>query len=203
MSTSKKTTVKIVKGQYKPEGTFHNGVPGTGIFDENKTLWGVTKPRDMTYMISLGGEAPFFQAVSEKGRLLATRCVNKACQGHGSIYLPFRIVCPDCLSKMKIIDVTDLAVKKAKVHTFIVTHRSGAFNTLPKPIRFVDVEFPGICTMLKGYMSGPGTPEIGMRVVPIFRTKNPTYTILDLSWVAEGTKKKDLPEGFSFAKPKA
>jgi len=203
MSTIKGNRVKIINGQYKPEGIFHHGVPGTGIFDEKGILWGVTKPRDMTYMISLGGEAAFFQAVSEDARLLATRCANKDCQGHGTIYLPFRICCPDCLSKNKIVDVTDLAVKKARVHTFIVTHRSGAFNTLPKPIRFVDVEFPGISTMLKGYMSGPGTPEIGMRVVPIFRTKNPTYTILDLSWVAEGTKKKDLPEGFSFAKPKA
>jgi uncharacterized protein len=201
MSTPKGATVKIVKGQYKPEGSFHHGVPGTGIFDENGTLWGVTKPRDMTYMISLGGEGQFFQALS-KGRLLATRCANKACQAHGSIFLPFRIHCPDCLSKMKIVDVTDLAVKKARVHTFIVTHRSGAFNTLDKPIRFVDVEFPGICTMLKGYMSGPGTPEIGMRVIPIFRTKNPSYTILDLSWVVEGTAKKQLPEGFTFALPK-
>ena len=49
-------------------------------------------------------------------------------------------------------------------------------------------------------MSGPGTPEIGMHVIPIFRTKDPTYTILDLSWVAEGTTKAELPEGFSFAK---
>lgn len=201
MPTQKDATVKIVNGQYRPEGSFHHGVPGTGIFDEKKTLWGVTKPRNMTYIHSLGGEAQFFQALS-KGRLLATRCPNKECAGFSSIWLPFRIYCPDCLARMKVVDVTDLAVKKARIHTFIVTHRSGAFNTLPKPIRFVDVEFPGICTMLKGYMSGPGTPEIGMRVIPIFRTKNPTCTILDLSWVVEGTTKKQLPEGFTFALPK-
>ncbi|MFA6033232.1 MAG: hypothetical protein WC889_10070, partial [Myxococcota bacterium] len=194
--------VKIVNGQYKPEGTFHHGVQGTGIFDEKGTLWGITKPRDMTYMHSLGGEAPFFQALGEKGRLLGTRCDNKGCEGRGTIYLPFRICCPDCLSKMKVIDLTDVAIKGARVHTYIVTHRSGAFNTLDKPIRFIDVEFPGVSTMLKGYMSGPGTPAFGLRVIPIFRTKNPTYTITDLSWVAEGTKAKDLPEGFTFAKPR-
>jgi hypothetical protein len=42
-----------------------------------------------------------------------------------------------------------------------------------------------------------GDPAIDVRVVPIFRTLDPTYTICDLSWVVEGTGKEDLPEGFS------
>ena len=43
-----------------------------------------------------------------------------------------------------------------------------------------------------------GEPEIGMRVVPIFRKVDPTYTIVDLSWVPEGTRAEDLPQGFAF-----
>jgi hypothetical protein len=43
-----------------------------------------------------------------------------------------------------------------------------------------------------------GQPKIGMRVVPIFRTLDPTYTITDLSWVPEGTSENELPLGFSF-----
>jgi hypothetical protein len=43
-----------------------------------------------------------------------------------------------------------------------------------------------------------GDSEMGMRVVPIFNTQDPTYTILDLAWVPLGTKKNKLPLGFSF-----
>jgi hypothetical protein len=45
-----------------------------------------------------------------------------------------------------------------------------------------------------------GEPAIGDRVVPIFATKSPTYTILDLAWVPEGTPESDLREGFSFSR---
>ena len=94
-------------------------------------------------------------------------------------------------------DFTDICRKTAVVHTFMVCERSGAFNTLDKPIKFINVEFKGIATILMSYLS-IGDPKIGMRVVPIFRTVNPTYTITDLSWVKEGVKAEDLPEGFSF-----
>ena len=43
-----------------------------------------------------------------------------------------------------------------------------------------------------------GEPDIGKRVVPIFRTKDPTYTIMDLMFVLEGTPESELPEGFTF-----
>jgi len=185
--------------RYKLSGAFHTGEPCQPIKDESGKMWGVTKPRRLVHIHSLGGEGEFFQAVSEQGRLLATRCANAGCPGRGTVYLPFRMHCPDCLARMETVDVTDWAVKGAKVYTFIKTERSGAFNTLPKPIRFVDVEIPGIATILKGYMVGPGDPAIGLRVVPVFRTKAPTYTIKDLAWVVEGTAAKDLPEGFAFA----
>ena len=58
-------------------------------------------------------------------------------------------------------------------------------------------EFDGVDTILMSYLS-VGEPEIGMKLVPIFQTKNTTSTILDLSWVPVGTKAKELPEGFTF-----
>jgi len=194
-------TVQIRNGRYVPEGAFHQIERGTPIRDESGTLAGVTKPRNMTYMHSYGGEAPFFQAIAEKARLLGTRCDTPGCPGQGTIWLPFRVHCPDCLAKNAVVDMTVPANELARIHTYIVTERSGAFNTLEKPIRFVDIEFPGtaVGTMLKGYMVGPGQPSIGARVRPVFRTVNPSYTIQDLAWVLADTTEHQLPPGFRFA----
>ena len=157
---------------------------------------GITNPRDLTHIHMYGGEAPFFEGLGQ-GKLLGTRCDNQNCDANGSIFIPFRIHCPDCLGKNTIVDMTETAQKGATVHTFMITERTGAFNTLPKPIRFVNVEFEGVPTILMGYLS-VGEPEIGMKVVPIFNTTKPSYTILDLSWVPEGTNESDIPEGFTF-----
>jgi hypothetical protein len=128
---------------------------------------------------------------------MATRCDNKKCESKGSIYQPFRIFCPDCLGKNSVIDMTTIAQKTAKIHTFMVCERSGAFSLLDKPIKFINIEFDGVCTILMSYLLN-GDPKIGMKVVPIFQRLNPTYTILDLAWVAKGTKADSLPRGFSF-----
>ncbi len=189
-------TVKVANGKYRPNGKFHFIYPSTPIRDENGTFLGVTNPRDMTYIHSYGGEAPFFEGLGQ-GKLLGTRCDNPACPAHGSIFVPFRIHCPDCLAKNTIVDMTDVAKTRATVHTFMITERTGAFNTLPIPIRFVNVEFEGVCTILMGNLA-VGQPKIGMRVVPIFQTVNPSYTILDLAWVPAGTPEAELPEGFGF-----
>lgn len=158
--------------------------------------WGVINPREMIYIHTYGGEAPFFESVSD-GKILGTRCDNPDCEFKGTTYIPFRIHCPDCLAKNTIADFTDICKETARIHTFMVCERSGAFNTLDKPIKFINVEFDGISTILMSYLS-IGDPKIGMRVAPIFRTVNPTCTITDLSWVEEGVKAEDLPEGFSF-----
>ncbi len=195
-------TVKVKGNRYIPSGEFHQIEAGTPIRDENGVLCGVTKPRNMTYMHSYGGEAPFFEAVAEKARLLGTRCDTPGCPGKGIIWMPYRIHCPDCLGKNTEIDATAIANETATVYTFIVTERSGAFNTLEKPIRFVDIEFPGtdVGTMLKGYLVGPGTPSIGARVRPVFRTGAPGYNIQDLAWVLDGVTEDQLPAGFTFSK---
>ncbi len=190
-------TVSVLKGAYKPKGKFHVVYPNTPIINQDTgKLAGITNPRDMTYMHSYGGEAIFFESLG-KGKLMATRCDNDKCETKGSIYEPFRIFCPDCLMKATSIDITDLARKTAKVHSFMITERTGAFNTLQKPIKFVNIEFDGVVTILMGNLA-LGEPKIGMRLTPIFKTKNPTYTILDLAWVPEGTPKTKLPEGFTF-----
>lgn len=191
-------TVQVKNNKYKIKGDFHHLTPNTPIrdTDHDGRLLGVTNPRDMTYIHSYGGEAVFFESLS-KGKLMATRCDNPKCESKGTIYQPFRTFCMDCLSKNKVIDMTEIAKKTARIHTFMVCERSGAFNVLDKPIKFINIEFDGVSTILMSYLA-VGEPEMGMRVVPIFKTVDPTYTILDLAWVPEGTKKSKLPEGFSF-----
>jgi hypothetical protein len=64
-------------------------------------------------------------------------------------------------------------------------------------MKFINIEFKGVVTILMSYLA-IGEPKIGMRVVPIFRTVAPTYTITDLAWVPEKTPASALPEGFTF-----
>jgi uncharacterized protein len=191
-------TVTVKNNKYHPKGDFHHIEPNTPIrsADEGWKLLGVTNPREMVYIHSYGGEATFFESLGQ-GKLMATRCDNPECDMKGTVYQPFRIHCIDCLGKNTVFDMTDLAKHAARIHTFMVCQRSGAFNVLDVPIRFINIEFDGVPTILMSYLS-VGEPEIGMSVVPIFKRVNPTYTILDLSWVPEGTNAEDLPEGFSF-----
>ena len=190
--------VNVKDNKYKIKGDFHHLTPNMPIrnADNNWALMGVTNPRDVTYIHSYGGEAIFFESLSE-GKLMGSRCDNKDCEFKGSIYQPFRIHCPDCLRKNTVIDMTDIAKKTSTIHTFMVCERAGAFNILDKPIKFINIEFEGVSTILMSYLS-IGEPEIGKKVIPIFKIKNPTYTILDLSWVLKGTSENELPEGFSF-----
>ncbi|MCK5396714.1 MAG: hypothetical protein KAJ33_00515 [Thermoplasmata archaeon] len=196
MSDDERGTVKIVNGRYKPSGKFHYPSPNTPIRDETGKLCGVTNPRDIVHMHSYGGEAIFFESLS-KGKLMATRCDNDDCQSKGSIFMPFRIYCPDCLIKATVVDITEKAKTKAIVYSFMITERTGAFNTLPTPIKFVNVEFDGVCTILMGALIR-GEPEMEMRVVPIFKTTNPDYIITDMLWVPADWPADDLPEGYTY-----
>ena len=191
-------TVVVKGGKYKIKGDFHHVTPNMPIRngDGGWRLMGVTNPREMTYIHMYGGEATFFENLS-KGSIYGSKCDNPDCEFRGTVYLPFRIHCPDCLVKNRVIDLTDVCKKTAKIHTFMVCERSGAFNTLDKPIKFINVEFEGVSTILMSYLSA-GEPNIGMRVIPIFRTVLPTSTITDLSWVPKGTPESVLPEGFTF-----
>jgi uncharacterized OB-fold protein len=192
-------SVKVVEGKYKLQGEFHTGEPNQPILNEQGVLRGICNPRRIVHHHSLGGEAVFFEGVT-KGKLVASRCENQKCVTHGSVYMPYRIHCPDCLERNRDFDLTAIANKTARVYTFMVCERSGAFNTLEKPIRFINIEFEGVTTILMSYLVGKQEPKIGMKVRPIFRTKNPTYTITDLAFVPADAKEKELPEGFTFSK---
>ena len=78
--------VYVKKNQYKIKGDFHHLTPNMPIrnADDGWKLMGVTNPRDMTYIHSYGGEAIFFESLSQ-GKLMATRCDNKKCESKGSI----------------------------------------------------------------------------------------------------------------------
>jgi uncharacterized OB-fold protein len=192
-------SVKVIEGKYKLAGEFSTIEPNQPIFDEKGKLCGICNPRRIVHHHSLGGEAPFFAGIA-RGRLLATRCDNEKCEdGYKSVFIPYRIHCPDCLERNTELDITELANRTARVYTFMVCERSGAFNTLEKPIRFVNVEFDGVATILMSYLLGKQSPKIGMRLRPIFRTRNPTYTITDLAFVPAETRAEELPAGFTFS----
>jgi uncharacterized OB-fold protein len=192
-------SVDVVENRYRLRGEFHSIEPNQPIRNEAGKLCGVTNPRRLVHTHSYGGEYEFFSGIAE-GRLIGTRCDNADCEvGYESVFMPFRIYCPDCLQRTASVDLTEVANRTATVHSFMITERTGAFNTLEKPIKFINVEFEGVCTILMGYLLR-GEPAIGDRVVPIFGTEEPTYTILDLAWVPEGTDRRDLPKGFSFSK---
>ena len=190
--------VSVRNNRYQVAGCFHHQTAGTPIrdADHNGKLLGITNPRDMTYIHTYGGEAPFFEALG-RGRLLATRCDNTGCQLYATIFMPFRIHCPHCLDRNVIIDLTQTAQSSATIHTYMVCERSGAFSCLARPITFINVEFTDVATILMSYLS-VGKPGIGVKLVPIFRTVNPTHTILDLSWVVKGNSEEKLPEGFTY-----
>ncbi|MDT8272517.1 MAG: hypothetical protein RRA35_04930, partial [Desulfomonilia bacterium] len=68
--------VYVKDNQYKIKGDFHHLTPNQPIRDtDGWKLLGVTNPRDMTYIHSYGGEAVFFESLSQ-GKLMATRCDN-------------------------------------------------------------------------------------------------------------------------------
>ena len=73
----------------------------------------------------------------------------------------------------------------ARVYSHSTTNLPGAGFKGSVPCPLISVEIPGVCTKPMGYLAkfGKGEPYIGMPVKPVFRKKNPTYTILDLAWI--------------------
>ncbi len=191
-------TAKVKDGKYGIRGDFHMISANMPVRNEDEQwrLMGVTNPRALTHIHMYGGESIFFENLSQR-KIFGTRCDAEKCGSCGTVCLPFRIFCPDCLMRNTVVDLTATCRETARIHTFMIWERSGAFNMLDTPIRFINVEFEGVATILMSYMSA-GVPSIGMRITPIFRTTDPTYTILDLSWVPAGMSKYSLPEGFSF-----
>jgi uncharacterized OB-fold protein len=162
---------------------FNNLHPGATVVRSLDPLV-IEKPRNPIHIHTYGGETPFFRALPQ-GQLLASKCTNRRCDPSGKAgyyHLPPRVYCPDCLEKMAWEEITDLARKKATIHTHITVNRPGAFNRLATPCELISVQIEGVSTILMSYLVG-GRPEIGMPIEPRFRTADPTFTILDLYWV--------------------
>lgn len=136
--------------------------------------------KDILHAHSYGGLSKFF-AWLQKGALMGTKCWD--CGGvDGNIWLPPRVHCPDCWKVMPWITVNP---EGAKVYTHSMTNYPGEGfkGTIPCPL--ISVEIPGVCTKFMSYLSkfGEDEPYIGMPIEPVFRKKDPTYAILDISWV--------------------
>lgn len=161
---------------------FNNMNPGATVVRSLEPLV-IEKPRNPIHIHTYGGETPFFKGLSE-GKLLATKCVNPKCDPSGKegyYHLPPRVHCPDCLEKMTWEDITELARQKAKIHTHITVEHPGAFNRVPMPCELISVEIEGVATILMSQLV-KAKPAIGMRIEPVFNTRAPTFTILDLAW---------------------
>jgi uncharacterized OB-fold protein len=167
----------------KHEYEFDNLNPGATVIRSLEPMV-IEKPRAPIHIHTYGGETPFFKGLAE-GRLMATRCENKQCEGAGAdkrYMLPPRVYCPDCLEKMAWHDITELASKKAKIHTHITVAHPGAFNRVPMPCELISVEIEGVATIIMSQLRG-AKPEIGLPIAPVFETRQPTFSILDLAWV--------------------
>ena len=164
------------------EFEFDNQNPGATVLRSLDPIV-IEKPRNPIHIHTYGGETPFFKGLSQ-GQLFATKCLNPECDPSGMegyYHLPPRVYCPDCLEKMHWEDITELARTKATIHTHITVKHPGAFNRVPMPCELISVEIEGVSTVLMSQLAS-GKSEIGMPIEPVFNTRNPTFTILDLAW---------------------
>ncbi|MDP3963988.1 MAG: hypothetical protein Q8Q39_05865 [bacterium] len=145
-------------------------------------------PRVITHYHTYGGISRFFEGLAQ-GKLMGTYCSTINCEHR--IWLPPRAHCPDCWEPMHWVEIPAAG---AKVYTHSTTNYPGEGFELSVPCPLISVEIPGVCTKFMSYLSefGEGEPYIGMPIKPAFRTENPTYSILDVSWVPAETL---LPSG--------
>lgn len=152
------------------ETLYRQLIPSDIIVRENRSA--------ITHYHSYGGLSPFFKGLT-LGILYGTACQH-GCPS--TLWLPPRIHCPDCWGKM---DWKTIDTSRATVYTYSTTNLPGAGFKASTPCPLISVEIPGVCTKFMSYLSqfGEGEPYINMPVHPVFRTHNPTYTILDISWI--------------------
>ncbi len=155
--------------------TKYTGQP-LALFDE-KPAWVVSWPRAVEHHHTYGLLTPFFKGLAE-GKLMATKCVNPDCAARGTVWLPPRADCPDCLARMRWVKVKP----EGRIYTFTMVDYAGIGVEMQTPYWQIDVEIPGVDTIFKGYLAH-GKPEIGLPVRAEFRTKKPSHTILDIYWV--------------------
>jgi len=153
--------------------------------DEKGDVWVVHLPRfgaPGTHFHTYGQLTPYFEGLT-RGELRGTRCTNPECpigHGDGLLWLPPRADCPDCHRPMEWAEVPTL---EGRVYTYTLVERGGTGLEIPCPYYQIDVELPGVGTIVKSYLVGPGPVAIGDRVRAGFRTGElATHTCLDFYW---------------------
>lgn len=122
-----------------------------------------------------GGWGRFFKGLQE-GKLLGTRCTNRACR-EDRIFLPPRTDCVECWQRTEWVEVKP----RGHIYTFSEITYPGELFRAQAPVHLISVEIDGVCTKLMSYL-WEGKPSFGMPVKAKFHTQNPTNTILDLCW---------------------
>ena len=146
--------------------------------------WVIEFPRTLMHYHTYGELTPHFKALGQ-GKLMGTRCTNKACpisQGKGQTWVPPRIDCPDCHAKMKWVEVKAPVI--GKIYSFTRVERGGYGLEISTPYYQIDVEIKGLCTIPKGYLvNAKKEPKIGDKVQAFFRKgKEASHTSLDIYW---------------------
>jgi uncharacterized OB-fold protein len=123
---------------------------------------------------------PYFKGLPE-GKLMGTRCTNRACpisNGNGELWLPPRADCPDCHQPMEWEQAPEL---EGYIYAYTYVERGGTGLEIECPYYQVDVKLPGVGTIVKSYLLDRQAVKIGDRVRVKFRTaEEATNTSLDM-----------------------
>ena len=159
----------------KPVDIKFTGVPM--VVEKTDPAMVIQWPRTIVHHHTYGLLSPFFEGL-KNGVLRATHCINPECD-EKRFWLPPRADCPDCLQRMEWMELKNPVI--GEIFTFTHVEYPGHGIEISYPYYQIDVKVPGAATVMKGYLVR-GDAKIGMKVKAAFRTKNPTNTILDLSW---------------------
>ncbi len=187
MKKTKKTVKKVTKTRkpapkskvHSPVSKVSSSVRLTGVpmvIEKTSPAMVIQWPRTLMHHHTYGLLSPFFQGL-KKGKLMATKCLTKGCET--GFWLPPRADCPDCLTRMKWVELKNPVI--GEIFTFTHVEYPGHGIEISYPYYQIDVRIPGAATIMKGYLV-KGEAKIGMKVRACFRTKGSTNTILDLYW---------------------
>ncbi|EKD52225.1 MAG: protein of unknown function DUF35 [uncultured bacterium] len=150
-------------------------------------FWVIDNPRFQgdvgTHHHTLGMLTPYFQGLTQ-GKLLGTKCTNPECpisHGKGELWLPPRADCPDCHKPMAWEEVKNPV---GEIFTYTYVERGGQGLEIETPYYQIDVQIPGVATIVKSYLINRERQiKIGDKVKAGFRTGAlATNTCLDLYW---------------------
>jgi len=129
-------------------------------------------PVHFRYTAGLAGER-FLREIKDNGRLVATRCSK--CDLN---YLPPRIYCERCMSKL---DEYVTIENTGTVETFTICREDSDGKDLPQPATVALVRFPSVHGGLVHKVNGE--VSVGDKVRVVFREKSKrTGSILDIEY---------------------